>query len=150
VRADQAPTVDATDMQLIADVTAAVDARIAAALASAAAAAQGFAPPPAAPLRARLEASIAKVQKGLLERETEVRGRGRGPGARAGGWGGVRGRRTLLGRFADCGRSRAPTRAPPSRATLLHTSRPAGAPAHARRALRRAPAAARPARHRQV
>jgi hypothetical protein len=73
VRADQASTVDATDMQLIADVTKTVDGRLAATVAAAAAAALGLDLATSSALRDRLSATIAKVQKGLLERETEVR-----------------------------------------------------------------------------
>ncbi|GBF89830.1 hypothetical protein Rsub_02534 [Raphidocelis subcapitata] len=73
VRADQAASVDASDVQLIADVTQAADARLAAALAAASAAAAAAAPAPDTALRQRLTATITKVQKGLLERETEVR-----------------------------------------------------------------------------
>ena len=78
VRAD-APTeaVDTATIQLISDITAAVDARHVATLA-AAKEAMGGAPPAAANaesehLHAKVCASILDLQSGLLERETEVR-----------------------------------------------------------------------------
>jgi hypothetical protein len=76
VRADQVSTVDTTDIQLIAEVTQTVDARLATTTAASAAAARALDLSVDSELRARLAATIAKVQKGLLERETEVR-RGR-------------------------------------------------------------------------
>lgn len=80
VRADQAAAVDASDVQLIADVTKDVDTRLAAALAAASAAAATLDLSVSSPLRERVAATIAKVQKGLLERETEVSGCGRRTG----------------------------------------------------------------------
>jgi MoxR-like ATPase len=98
VRADTEAAADASAtspqlLQAIAEITATVDARVAAAMeASAAQAAQAAAEAeaggasaasddssPASPsaaaalLRARVEASVLKLQKGLLERDTEVR-----------------------------------------------------------------------------
>ncbi|KAI8473622.1 MAG: AAA domain-containing protein [Monoraphidium minutum] len=73
VRADQVSAVDATDMQLIADVTKVVDERLAATTAASAEAARSIDLANDSALRGRLAGTIAKVEKGLLERETEVR-----------------------------------------------------------------------------
>jgi len=85
VRADQASTANSTDMQVIADVSKTVDERLATTIAAAAAAAAALNLATSTPLRERLSATIAKVQKGLLERETEVRVH------RPGGGGGAQG-----------------------------------------------------------
>jgi MoxR-like ATPase len=74
VRADQAA--DATDtgvIQLISDISGAVDATHAATLARNAYAPGGPAPHDDTPLRSKVLASILDLQGGLLERETEVR-----------------------------------------------------------------------------
>lgn len=166
VRADQAAPVEASDVQLIADVTRDVDARLAAALGAAAEAALGTPPPPASELRARLAATIRRLEAGLLERETEVRAGGRGAG-QLGRWRGA-----VLCLQAQSPRNHPPRSrlaaqippppppplapgahpaalAPPT-PSPLHPRHAAGAPAHAGRALRRALAAARPPGHRQV
>jgi len=128
VRADQATetAIDAATLDAIAAVTGAADAAVEAAVAAAAADAARVAalPPVASELRAKVLASVRDVQAGLLERETEVRGKGRrrARGERRGGR-----RRRMPDPFSFPGPPPAP-----------------------RRPGRRAPAPPRPPRHRQI
>lgn len=72
VRADKVAPADASDMQLISDVTKAVDDRLASTITAAGDAARSLDLRVDSDLRNRLAATIIKVSKGLLERETEV------------------------------------------------------------------------------
>lgn len=73
VRAD-APTdaLDTAALQLIADISRNVDEQVATTVRNNAEAARNPPPAPSSDLRSRVLASIDKVSKGLLERETEV------------------------------------------------------------------------------
>lgn len=74
VRADQATeTLDSALLQTIAQITEQVDAAVASTLAASAEAAAVTAPPSGSELRAKVVRGVEKLQKGLLERETEVR-----------------------------------------------------------------------------
>lgn len=74
VRADQATdTVDSALLQTIAQITEKVDAAVASTLAASAEAAAVTAVPSDSELRAKVVRGVEKLQKGLLERETEVR-----------------------------------------------------------------------------
>lgn len=80
-RAD-APVDNDTDVRLIADVSRDVDGALAATVAANMEQGQAAPAPTSTPLRARVVASIHKVSKGLLERDTEVRA-SCGPGGAA-------------------------------------------------------------------
>ena len=82
MRTDQATEVTDTAMlTMIADLTKQVDARLAATVAESSAAAATIDATTTSELRERVVAGIAKLEKGLLERDVEV--------CVFGGWGGV-------------------------------------------------------------
>jgi hypothetical protein len=70
--------VDSALLQTIAQITEQVDAAVASTLAASAEAAAVTAAPSGSELRAKVVRGVEKLQKGLLERETEVRGKGEG------------------------------------------------------------------------
>jgi hypothetical protein len=73
VRADQqTDTVDSALLQSISQITEQVDGAVAKTLAASAAAAQAQAEPADSELRRKVVRGVEKLQKGLLERETEV------------------------------------------------------------------------------
>lgn len=74
MRADvAAPTLDSATVQLIADITKEVDGRLTTTVRTAVLGAQDVDVSVSSELRDKVVRSIGKLQKGLLERETEVR-----------------------------------------------------------------------------